>query len=120
MRALVTGASGFIGMHLVRALVAAGAEVRAFDRCALDGLPAGAEPVSGDVLDPGALDRALEGCDAVFHLAAVYSYARRDAELMRAVNVEGTRLLLDRAARGPRRRVVHTSSCATCGPVAGR
>jgi dihydroflavonol-4-reductase len=120
VRALVTGASGFIGTHVVRALVTAGADVRAFDRCALDELPAGAEPVSGDVLDPGALDRALEGCDAVFHLAAVYSYARHDAELMRAVNVEGTRLLLDRAARGPRRRIVHTSSCATCGPVAGR
>jgi dihydroflavonol-4-reductase len=74
------------------------------------------------VLDAAALDRALAGCDAVFHLAAVYSFARSDAARMRAVNVEGTRLLLDRAARGApaRRRIVHTSSCATCGPVPGR
>ena len=121
MRALVTGAAGFIGAHVVAALAAAGAEVRAFDRRAPDGLPGGAEPVAGDVLDRDAVARALDGCDAVFHLAAVYSYARRDAGLMRAVNVDGTRVVLDAASRGgTRRRIVHTSSCATCGPVAGR
>jgi dihydroflavonol-4-reductase len=122
VRALVTGAAGFIGAHVVRALAAAGAEVRAFDRRARDEPLGGVETVVGDVLDPVALDRALRGCDTVFHLAAVYSYARADAALMRAVNVEGTRLLLDRAARGApaSRRIVHTSSCATCGPVRGR
>jgi dihydroflavonol-4-reductase len=72
------------------------------------------------VLDPDSVRRALEGCDAVFHLAAVYSYARSDAATMEAVNIEGTRTVLDAAARGPRRRIVHTSSCATCGPVPGR
>jgi dihydroflavonol-4-reductase len=50
----------------------------------------------------------------------VYSYARRDAALMSAVNVGGTRTVLDAALRGQRRRIVHTSSCATCGPVPGR
>lgn len=121
MRALVTGAAGFIGAHVVHALVAAGAEVRAFDRDAPADLPAGAEPVVGDLLDVDAVRAAMDGCDAVFHLAAVYSFARADAELMHAVNVEGSRILLDAAARGTvRPRVVYTSSCATCGPVRGR
>jgi dihydroflavonol-4-reductase len=120
VRALVTGAAGFIGRHVVKALAQAGAEVRAFDRQPLGHPPAGVEPVAGDVLDPSALRRALDGCDAVFHLAAVYSYRRADAEAMQAINVEGTRRLLDAAARDGRRRIVHTSSCATCGPVPGR
>jgi dihydroflavonol-4-reductase len=109
MRALVTGAAGFIGGHVVAALRAAGIEVREFDYAT--GL---------DVLDPEAVRRAVDGCDTVFHLAAVYSYARADAALMEAVNVEGTRNVLNAAVRGPARRIVHTSTCATCGPVPGR
>jgi dihydroflavonol-4-reductase len=122
MRALVTGAAGFIGRHVVDALVDAGAEVIAFDRAyAAAPPPAGVtDVVSGDVLDPDALRRALAGCDAVFHLAAVYSYARADAASMQTVNVDGTRTVLEEAARAGVRRIVHTSSCATCGPVPGR
>lgn len=145
MRALVTGAGGFIGGHVVRALAAAGAEVVAFDHGfsvaepgeADDGRKAAqlakagrgrgaelaevAELVSGDVLDEPALERALAGCDVVFHLAARYSYSRQDAALMQHVNVDGTRMLLDAAARGSHHpRVIHTSTCATCGPVPGR
>ncbi len=122
MKALVTGASGFIGGHVVTALVREGAQVRAFDRRPP---PAGTWPdaavfVPGDILDPDAVRRAVDGCDAVFHLAAVYSFARRDGALMQAVNVQGARIVLDAALRGRSRRVVHTSSCATCGPVRGR
>lgn len=122
MQALVTGASGFIGSHVVAALAAAGAGVRAFDRAPPRGpaLPPSVEFVPGDVLDPDAVRHAIDGCEAVFHLAAVYSYSRRDVELMEAVNVRGTKTLLDAALRGPRRRIIHTSSCATCGPVPGR
>jgi dihydroflavonol-4-reductase len=118
MRALVTGAAGFIGARVVSALLADGAEVVAFDRVSP---PGDVEFIRGDVLDGDAVRRAVDGCEAVFHLAAVYSYARADAALMRAVNVDGVRNVLDAAARGDRvRRVVHTSSCATCGPVTGR
>jgi dihydroflavonol-4-reductase len=115
VRALVTGAAGFIGAHVARALTDEGWSVRAFDR---EEPPGGAhEWVRGDVLDLDALQRALDGCDSVFHLAAIYSYYRRDAERMLHVNIEGTRNVL-RAAGG--RRVIHTSSAATCGPVPGR
>jgi len=119
---LVTGAAGFIGGHVAAALAAGGAEVRAFDRREPPAgqLPAGADFVRGDVLEPDDVRRAVQGCDAVFHLAAVYSYARADEARMSAVNVDGTRAVLDAALRGERRRVVHTSSCATCGPVRGR
>jgi dihydroflavonol-4-reductase len=118
MRALVTGASGFVGRHVVSALIAGGWDVRAFDRQAPP--TAEAEFVAGDVLDPDAVGRALDGCDALFHLAAVYSYARRDAALMESVNVDGTRVVIEAAVRAGVRRIVHTSTCATCGPVAGR
>jgi dihydroflavonol-4-reductase len=121
LKALVTGAAGFIGAHVVDALAAAGAEVRAFDVQAMLDPPPGVEQVAGSVLEPDAVARALDGCDAVFHLAAVYSYRRSAAGLMQAVNVDGTRTVLDAVARAGRPiRVVHTSSCATCGPVRGR
>jgi nucleoside-diphosphate-sugar epimerase len=120
VKALVTGATGFIGSHVVAALAATGHEVRAFDRRAPPETPPAIEAVVGDVLDGEALLGAMRGCDAVFHLAALYSYARADARAMQAVNVDGTRAVLDAAARAGVRRVVHTSSCATCGPVAGR
>jgi dihydroflavonol-4-reductase len=114
VRALVTGAAGFIGAHVARALRDAGWEVRAFDR-------AGEVDAVGDVRDTGDVLRAMEGCDAVFHLAAVYSFRRRDAAAMRAVNVDGARVVLGAGARTTSvRRVVYTSSCATCGPVPGR
>lgn len=117
VRALVTGAAGFIGSHVVSALASSGAQVRAFDRANPVELPAGADFVQGDVLDREALRRALAGCDAVFHIAAIYSYAKSDVAQMQRVNVDGTRLVIEEAGS---RRIVHTASCATCGPVAGR
>jgi dihydroflavonol-4-reductase len=104
MRCYVTGASGFIGGHVVRELRERGAEVR--DEFV-------------DLLDTDGLVRAMSGCEAVFHLAALYSYSAPAEELER-VNVEGTRSLLDACARAGVRRLVHTSTCGTCGPVAGR
>jgi dihydroflavonol-4-reductase len=100
----VSGATGFVGGHVVRELGERGAEVRA-DRI--------------DLLDSQALMRAVEGCDAVVHTAALYSYSAPEAEFDR-VNVEGTRTLLEVAARARIRRFLHTSTAGTCGPVPGR
>jgi dihydroflavonol-4-reductase len=100
----VTGASGFIGRHVARVLRERGAEVR--DEWI-------------ELLDGPALERAMRGCEAVFHLAALYSYDE-DAAALARVNIEGTRSVLDAAARAGVRRIVHTSTAGTCGPVAGR
>jgi len=104
VRVCVTGASGFVGGHVTRALREAGAEVRD-------------ERV--ELLDPAALERAFAGCDAVVHVAALYSYDA-DPALLQRVNVEGTENVL-RACAGARvKRLVHTSTAGTCGPVPGR
>jgi dihydroflavonol-4-reductase len=117
MRVLVTGASGFIGAHVARRLAERGDEVRGLARSQPPPEARVAEHVAADLLDGEALRRAVDGCDAVVHVAALYAYDRADARRMEAVNVEGTRAVLDAAAG---RRVVVTSSSATCGPVPGR
>ena len=117
MRALVTGAGGFVGHHVVRTLLDAGHDVRAFvlprePRKNLDGLDV--ELAVGDVTDRGSLSTAMRGVDAVFHLAAIYALWLRDPERMWQVNVEGTRNVLELASER-RLRVVHTSSIARFG-----
>jgi dihydroflavonol-4-reductase len=115
---LVTGGGGFIGSHVVRALVDRGRRVRVLarpgeDRRNLRGLDV--EVVEGDVRRPDDVRRALGGATSVFHLAAVYALWTRERDLMREVNVEGTRTVLGEAfARGVR-RVVYTSSIAVFG-----
>jgi dihydroflavonol-4-reductase len=120
VRILVTGASGFIGAHTAAALADAGGEVRAFCRSEPPATAGVADWVAGDVVDAGAVERAASDCQAIVHVAALYSYARADASSMHAVNVEGTRHVVNAAARAGIRRVVVTSSSATCGPVVGR
>jgi dihydroflavonol-4-reductase len=104
MRVYVSGATGFVGSHVARELRERGAQVR---------------DARADLLDPAALERALEGCDAVVHVAALYSYDAHP-KLIERVNVEGTRNLLEAAARKGVHRVIHTSTAGTCGPVRGR
>ena len=118
MRTLVTGASGFIGANLVRELLGEGHEVRALVRSTsdirgLDGLPA--KQVVGDVLDSASLRGAAEGCDVVFHAAAVFSYWGHSDEDLRTVSVDGTRNVLEAAALAGVRRLVLTSSSVTLG-----
>lgn len=108
MKVIVTGATGFIGSHSVAALHRAGHEVRALVRSRsrleraleMQGLAAGdVEGVEGDITDPGAVKHALDGCDAVLHVAAVFSLdPNREAEMAR-VNPESTDLIL-RSGRG--------------------
>jgi NADH dehydrogenase len=89
MRVLVTGATGFVGTHLVRALVKAGHDVRALSRTASrDSVPSGAEPVAGDVTEPSSLRSALAGVDAVVHLVAII--AERGGRTYYGVNHLGT------------------------------
>jgi dihydroflavonol-4-reductase len=104
VKVYVTGATGFVGSHVARELVAQGADVRC-DRV--------------DLLDPDALCRALHGCEAVFHLAALYSYDA-DPCMIERVNVEGTRNVIEACIASRVRRLVHTSTAGTCGPVDGR
>lgn len=104
MRAYVTGATGFVGGHVAKALAAAGADVRT-DRV--------------DLRDAAAVLRAVEGCDAVFHVAALYSYDA-DREAIEAVNVGGTGHVVEACVRHGVSRLVHTSTAGTCGPVEGR
>ncbi|MGH2913441.1 MAG: NAD-dependent epimerase/dehydratase family protein [Solirubrobacteraceae bacterium] len=80
----------------------------------------GSQHVIGDVRDEDALAGAMRGCGAVIHTAGVYSYERADATAMMATNVHGTDRVLSVAARAGVRRIVVTSSAATCGPVGDR
>ncbi len=120
MRILLTGASGFIGSRVCAALAAEGGEVRAFCRSEPPARAKAAEWFPGDVTDSLSLARALAGSEAVVHTAALYSYARSEARLMHAVNVEGTCNLVRESINAGVRRVLITSSSCTCGPVPGR
>ena len=118
MKAFVTGATGFVGSHVARAVADAGADLRLLVRPAsnlknLEGLKA--ETASGDLGDPASLDKALSGCDVVFHVAADYRYWVRDPGEMYRSNVEGTRAILEAARKHNARRVVYTSSVGTMG-----
>jgi dihydroflavonol-4-reductase len=118
MATLVTGGTGFIGAHLVRALLARGERVRCLARPGsrrdnLDGLAV--EVVTGDLCDADSLRRAVTGCATLYHCAADYRlYARHPQELY-AVNVEGTRCLLRAALDAGVEKVVYTSSVGALG-----
>ncbi|MDE2053122.1 MAG: NAD-dependent epimerase/dehydratase family protein [Xanthomonadaceae bacterium] len=117
-RVLVSGANGFVGSAVVRALLRHGYAVRALarpssDTASLDGMDV--EIVRGDLLDPASLERALLGCEGLFHVAADYRLWARDPHEIRRTNVRGTHAILMAAQRCGVRRVVHTSSVATLG-----
>ena len=118
MRVFITGATGFVGSHVAQRYVAEGARLRLLTRStsrldSLSGLDA--EIVNGDLRQPETLRSALEGCDALVHVAADYRLWVRDPQDMYLANVDGTRELLRLARESGIERVVYTSSVATMG-----
>lgn len=117
-KALVTGATGFVGAAVARALLAQGWQVRALVRSGSDRHNVAAlavEQVVGELTDAGSLERACDGCGAVFHVAADYRLWAPQPQVLYRTNVDGTGNLLDAAQRAGVRRVVYTSSVATVG-----
>jgi dihydroflavonol-4-reductase len=118
VRVFITGATGFVGGHVAKCYSAEGASLRLLVRqtSRLDSLTGiDAEMVTGDLREPLKLRSALEGCDALVHVAADYRLWVRDPEQMHAANVTGTRELLKLAREVGVQRVVYTSSVATMG-----
>jgi dihydroflavonol-4-reductase len=118
MLTFLTGATGFLGSHVARVLAEQGADLRLLVRSTsnlknLEGLKA--ETATGDLRDPASLEKAMTGCDTVFHVAADYRLWVRDPAEMYRSNVEGTRAILAAARKNGVRRIVYTSSVATIG-----
>lgn len=118
MKALVTGGTGFVGSHVARALAAEGHSVRVLHRASskltlLEGVPFEGAP--GDIRDAASLRAACEGCDWVFHVAAVSDYWRSTQDEIIEANVRGTKRVLQAAKEAGVRRVVFTSSAAAVG-----
>jgi dihydroflavonol-4-reductase len=118
MPIFLTGATGFLGSHVARALAEQGADLRLLVRRTsnlknLEGLKA--ETAIGDLRDPTSLEKAMSGCDTVFHVAADYRLWLRDPNEMYRSNVEGTRAILEAARKNGVKSVVYTSSVATVG-----
>src|SRR5450759_304998 len=127
MLAFLTGATGFLGSHVARVLAEQGADLRLLVRPTsdlrnIDGLIGDrgkADRVVGDLRDAASIEKALSGCDVVFHVAADYRLWVRDPDEMYRSNVEGTRSLLEAARKQGVRRVIYTSSVATMGFTSG-
>ena len=120
---LVTGGSGFLGTHVVRALAERGDQLRLLVRrgSTLDHLSGvELERAGGDVTDRRAVRKAMEGVDRVFHLAGTTSMRPENRGAVFNVNVKGTRIVLEEALAAGVKRVVHTSSVAAVGPAKPR
>ncbi len=122
MKALVTGATGFVGGAVARALATAGTEVRALvrreaDSTNLKGLKV--ETAYGDLRDKGSLRNALAGCRQLYHVAAHYALWARDPAIFYDVNVAGTRNLLEAAREVGTERIVYCSTIGTIGLPTG-
>jgi dihydroflavonol-4-reductase len=120
LRVLVTGATGFTGGHLARALAASGDHVRALVRHLSPDIVANlpdVEVVIGDLRDAASLERAAEGVELVYHIAAIYRQAGLRDNEYRAVNAEAVRTVIHAAKAGGARRVVHCSTVGVHGDV---
>ena len=118
MKVLITGATGFVGAAVARAVAATGADVRVLIRSDselgnLDGLTV--EHVHGDLRNPDSLRHALAGCRQLYHVAAHYALWARDPSIFYDINVTGTRLLLEAAREAGVERIVYTSTIGAIG-----
>jgi len=118
LKILVTGASGFIGTHLVPRLVQLGHDVRTLGRSTSP--PAKLanvkiEHISADITNPEAVKKAVIGCDMVYHLAGLVSYKKKDEFRQNGTNVVGTRHVMAACLAAGVKRVIHTSSIAAIG-----
>jgi dihydroflavonol-4-reductase len=116
MKILVTGATGFVGSHVARQLVAAGNSVRILVRptsnlAVLEGMAV--QPIAGDLRDAASLGRAMQGVQRVYHIAADYRLWTKNPAEVYECNVEGTRRLIEAAHRAGVERIVYTSTVAT-------
>ncbi len=124
MKALVTGATGFTGGHLAQHLIHAGDEVRALvrpkSRARFDSSPLPSKGVvafEGDLVDAASLQRAVAGVDVVYHIAATYRESGQPDSAYRAINIDGTRNLLEAAKAAGVTRVVHCSTGGVHGHI---
>jgi dihydroflavonol-4-reductase len=118
MKVLVTGATGFIGGNLTRELLRQGYQVKALvrrdsDLRHLEGLKLGI--IEGDLLDKPSLEKALDGCEALFHVAAMYTFWSKNPEMIYQTNVQGTENILTAAKAKGIKKVVYTSSESVVG-----
>lgn len=118
MKTLITGGGGFIGSQIVKQLVQRGESVKVFHLPGenlrnLEGCKV--ELVSGNVLQPKEVERAVKGCDKVYHLAAIYAFWMRNPQLMFDVNVTGSKHVLEACAEKGVSKIVYTSSMVRYG-----
>ncbi len=121
-KVVVTGGAGFIGSHLVRALISGGYEVSVIDNCSTgkkENIPAGVTFVLGDVCDTEVLRRVMQGATYVFHLAAMWQvqYSMDYPQEANTINTTGTLSVLCAAKDVGVKRVIFASSCATYGDI---
>lgn len=118
MKILVTGATGFVGAHIVRKLLKAGHPVRILRRPhsslkALEGMSV--ETAIGDITDRDSVFRAVAGCETVFHVAGHVSFWEGANEIQNKINIDGTRNVVDACLEHKVKRLIHTSSIAAIG-----
>ena len=122
MKVLVTGATGFVGGAVARALLKTGVDVRVLVRSTSDGQNLSGlsvERVEGDLLNPGSLRPALAGCRQLYHVAAHYALWAKDPAIFYDVNVTGTRNVLTAARLAGIERTVYCSTIGAIGLPAG-
>ncbi len=120
MKILITGAAGFVGGHLAESLLRDGHAVRGFvrptkDTVALERL--GVEIARGDLADPASVEKAVEGCDQIYHLAALTSRQKPPRKEAMAVNCEGTRHVVEAALKAGVTRMVYSSTAGVYGRI---